>query len=64
MTVFVTGNADNKVLLQLHGVFVTGHVDNNYDLVVIGGGSGGLACSKEGTNSLIQQSVDYGTWQW
>ena len=26
---------------------------HEYDLIVIGGGSGGLACSKEGVKSLI-----------
>ena len=26
---------------------------HEYDLIVIGGGSGGLACSKEGAKSLI-----------
>ena len=44
--------------LEIHGY--------NYDLLVIGGGSGGLACAKEGRESMLTKwsnlSVHY-MWQ-
>lgn len=30
-------------------MFIIGNTHKKYDLLVIGGGSGGLACAKEGT---------------
>ena len=41
--------------MHISHVYIADKVSDRYDLLVIGGGSGGLACSKEG-NNMMQHS--------